>query len=122
MTRSRKKILGNRRILATGVKKLALISIFFASLDLFALDFSSAKDRGLIGETDGGYVALVGRADPSLNQLAKSINDKRRVRYQMIAQKNNVALNTVALQAGGKLVRRASKGEYVRISGRWQKK
>ncbi len=109
-------------MLSTVVKKLALVVILCLPLALSALDLSSAKSRGLIGETDSGYVALVGRSNPSLNQLVKNINDKRKVRYQMIAKKNNVALNIVALQAGKKLVGKAAKGEQIRISGRWQKK
>ncbi|MDG1987928.1 MAG: YdbL family protein [Halieaceae bacterium] len=101
---------------------IILTATFLISTKLLAHNLSSAKSNGLVGETDSGYLAAVESSDLSLNNFVKDINKKRKLRYQAIANKNGVSLNTVEQQAGGKLIRKISNGEYVRISGKWKKK
>ena len=106
----------------TAVVAIILAIIFLTPSKLLAHNLSSAKSKGLVGETDSGYLAVVDSNDSSLVNFVKGINEKRRLRYQEIANKNGVSLNTVEQQAGGKLIRKISNGEYVRISGKWKRK
>ena len=101
---------------------IILTATFLIPTKLLAHNLSSAKSNGLVGETDSGYLAVVDSSDSSLNNFVKVINEKRKLRYQAIANKNGVSLNTVEQQAGGKLIRKIPYGEYVRISGKWKKK
>ncbi len=99
-----------------------LATIFLTPTKLLAHNLSSTKSSGLVGETDSGYLAVVDSNESSLINFVKDINEKRKHQYQAIAKKNGVSLDTVEQQAGGKLVRKASNGEYVRISGKWKRK
>ena len=121
MSRIEKQKPTNMNIASKPTIVIILAAIFLTPIELLALDLSSAKSDGLIGETDSGYLAVVDSDDPSLNNFVKNINEKRRLRYQMIANKNSVPLSAVAQQAGRKLIRKMLNGEYVRISGKWQK-
>ena len=106
----------------TAIIAVILATIFLIPTKLLAHNLSSTKSSGLVGETDSGYLAVVDSNESSLNNFVKDINEKRKHQYQAIAKKNGVSLDTVEQQAGGKLVRKASNGEYVRISGKWKRK
>ena len=106
----------------TAIIAVILATIFLTPTKLLAQNLSSTKSSGLVGETDSGYLAVVDSSDLSLNNFVKNINEKRKLRYKAIANKNGVSLNTVEQQAGGKLTRKIPNGEYVRISGKWKKK
>ena len=97
-------------------------TIFLTPTNLLAHNLSSTKSSGLVGETDGGYLAVVDSNESSLINFVKGINEKRKYQYQAIAKKNSVSLDTVEQQAGGKLIRKTPNGEYVRISGKWKRK
>ncbi len=106
----------------TAIIALILTTIFLTPAKLLGHNLSSVKSNGLVGETDSGYLAVVDSNDSSLINFVKGINEKRKHRYQAIANKNGVSLNTVEQQAGGKLIRKIPNGEYVRISGKWKRK
>ena len=106
----------------TAIIAVILATIFLTPTKLLAHNLSSTKSSGLVGETDSGYLAVVDSNESSLINFVKDINEKRKHQYQAIAKKNGVSLDTVEQQAGGKLVRKASNGEYVRISGKWKRK
>jgi uncharacterized protein YdbL (DUF1318 family) len=100
-----------------------------AALVLIALpamgnSLDDAKAAGKLGEGHDGYLHVVSSdAGAEAEALAKSINDKRKVKYQSIATKRGIPLAAVANQAGAKLVGSAPAGQYVlRASGEWTKK
>lgn len=97
----------------------SLLSVFSA----FALTVDEAKEKGMVGETLSGYLAVVKANNAEAVKLAEQINREREKKYSEIASKNNLKTNDVARIAGQKLVERASEGEYVRgINGQWLKK
>jgi uncharacterized protein YdbL (DUF1318 family) len=89
-----------------------------------ASDLASAKKSGWVGEQSDGYVGLViADAPADAKALVQRINDGRRAEYGRIAQANGLSVDTVAGEAGLKLIDRAAPGEYVKDStGRWKKK
>ncbi|HDN2510869.1 MULTISPECIES: YdbL family protein [Providencia] len=97
----------------------SLLSVFSA----FSLTVDEAKEKGVLGETLSGYLAVVKTENVEAVKLAEQINREREKKYSEIASKNNLKTNEVARIAGQKLVERANAGEYVRgINGQWLKK
>jgi uncharacterized protein YdbL (DUF1318 family) len=87
-----------------------------------ALDFDSAKRKGLIGERPDGYVEVVGDASSDVRALASDVNAKRRAAYEKVAHQNGAPVADVAKIAGKKLIDGAPPGTYVKIDGAWVKK
>ncbi|EPL6454875.1 YdbL family protein [Providencia rettgeri] len=104
------------------IKALALCSLL-SVFSSFALTVDEAKEKGVLGETLSGYLAVVKTDNTDAVKLAEKINGEREKKYSEIASKNNLKTNEVARIAGQKLVERAGSGEYVRgINGQWLKK
>lgn len=82
------------------------------------------KAAGLVGEQVNGYLGIVSAKAPAgLKRLVDEINLKRKTHYRGVAKKQGTSLQAVEAVAGGKLVKRASKGQYVRgANGRWIRK
>ena len=87
----------------------------------FALDLSSAKSLGLVGETESGYLAKVS-GDGEVTALVNEINAKRKAQYQNIARENGISLSNVELLAGKKAIEKTPAGQYVQVAGSWLKK
>jgi hypothetical protein len=77
-----------------------------------------------LGEGPDGYLHLVSDSAPSeAQELMKSVNSKRKAKFQEIATKQGVSLEKVATQAGAKLVERTKPGEhYQDAKGKWHQK
>ena len=84
------------KILTTLFAACLLLCAFTA----VAMDLQSAKDQGLVGETPSGYLEAVKTPDAEVKQLIESINAKRKLHYQKIADSNNTTLVTVEKLAG----------------------
>jgi uncharacterized protein len=99
---------------------LIVISLFFSSLT-FALDLDDAKQQGLVGEKDNGYLGLV---VPQIDaqQLVTEVNEKRREIYVGLAEKNNISLTQVEKLAAQKAYSKTLAGNYLWVDGAWQKK
>lgn len=67
----------------TVLSLLCVLPILFLS-PAYALDLSSAKSSGLVGETQNGYIGAV-KPSAEVNQLVSSVNSKRRTHYQKIS-------------------------------------
>ena len=91
------------------------------SLPALALELGDAKTRGLVGETNAGYLAAV-KPSAEVNKLVESINKQRKAQYQKIAEKNGISLEAVEVRAGKKAIEKTGPGEYVNTGGGWQKK
>ncbi|KMW74767.1 hypothetical protein TI10_03160 [Photorhabdus luminescens subsp. luminescens] len=105
--------------IGTGILLLAsaLFSAFVGGMTL-----NEAKQKGLVGETFSGYLAIV-KADSQAQALVTEINQARKKKYAEIAAGNNISTEQVAKLTGEKLVYRAESGEYVLgINGKWLKK
>lgn len=102
-----------------------LFSVLFLMLALpvQAMDLSTAKARGLIGEQANGYLGLVDtNASEEVRKLVREINRKRRQTYQAIARRNQTSLATVEKLAGRKAIKKTPAGQYIKPAGKWTKK
>jgi uncharacterized protein len=109
---------------AIGILVAGLAGLLLIAAPVAASELDAAKTSGYVGEQLDGYVAVVSDGVPaSVKALVEKINAGRRAEYARIAQKNGVAVDVVAAQAGAKLLERAPSGEYVRdATGRWKRK
>jgi len=86
-----------------------------------ALELGDAKSRGLVGETNTGYIAAL-KSSPEVDALVADINSQRRAHYQQIADKNGISLRAVEARAGLKAIEKTPEGEFVNTGAGWQKK
>jgi uncharacterized protein YdbL (DUF1318 family) len=99
---------------------LIISSLFFSSLS-FALELDEAKEKGLVGEKDNGYLGLVvNQADAQ--KLITEVNQKRRKIYLELAAKNNITLTQVEKLAAQKAYAKTAPGHYLWVNGAWLKK
>lgn len=104
------------------VNKFVLaIAAMGMSLSAFALTLNNAKSQGLVGETSTGYLALV-KSNAQAQALIKSVNAKRKAKYQQLAEKNKLSLSQVEALAGKKAVDKTSSGHFIKVNGKWVKK
>ena len=108
------------------MKTKRIILVFVASLlsisHLWALDLEEAKEKGLVGETTSGYLAVV-KPSTDTNSFTQEINAKRREAYLQIARKNGSPLEAVEEIGGKQAVQKASPGTHVKLpTGQWKKK
>ncbi len=103
---------------------LLMLPFFLWSNQLVALTLDEAKQQGLVGEQRDGYLGIVMQsAHSDVHQLVTNINDKRRAKYQEIANRNNTSLHSVESLAGQKAIEKTSSGQYIETdSGSWTKK
>lgn len=99
---------------------IATVLLGFSSLS-FAIGLDEAKQNGLVGEKDTGYLgAIVNK--PEVLELVTEINAKRREVYKELAAKNNIKLSQVELLAAKKAYQKTASGQYLWINGEWVKK
>ena len=105
-------------------KILAILTtcLLLAMQPAYAIDLSTAKDHGLVGETPSGYLEAVSSATPEITALIQSINVKRKAKYQEIAARNKTALQAVEKLAGKKAIEKSAPGRYIKLGGAWKKK
>ncbi|MGB1141113.1 MAG: YdbL family protein [Halioglobus sp.] len=101
--------------------RLALATLLLSALPALALDLGEAKAKGLVGETNSGYLGAV-KPSSSVDALVADINAKRKAHYQKIAKQNNISLQAVEARAGLKAIEKTPAGEYVNTGAGWQKK
>lgn len=94
------------------------------SFSVWAIDLDEAKNSGLVGELNNGYLGYVVAA-PSADTraLVEDINAKRKQFYQQTAAKTGATLEQVAATAYQKAVAKTDAGNYYQNSaGQWVKK
>ena len=109
----------------TSVKPLITSLFFSISISSIAMDLESAKQQGLIGEKSSGFLGIPNQQQVSNDviKLIKSVNNKRKIKYAEIAEKNNLNPADVAKLGYKKAVEKTSSGNYYQDSeGRWLKK
>lgn len=104
-------------------KPFALFILVFGLItNAAAMDLKEAKRLGFLGEQDNGYLGVV-KSNPEAQKIATSINQKRKAKYQEIANKVGKPLSVVEKQAGGKLLSKTAPGQFIRQGGGgWKKK
>ncbi len=83
---------------------LLAVCLMLLSTPLFALDLQSAKQQGVVRETQSGYLTAV-KSSSEVKALVRSVNAGRKQHYSKISKKTGASLKTVEQQAGAKLTR-----------------
>lgn len=101
--------------------RLAVAALLLIALPAVALDLGEAKSKGLVGETNTGYLGAV-KSSSEVDALVADINAKRKAHYQKIASRNGISLQAVEARAGLKAIEKTPAGEFVNTGAGWQKK
>ena len=71
----------------------------------WALNLQEAKLRGYVEETATGYLVVTGKGQKEAVSLVKDVNVKRKSKYAEIANRNNIPIRSVEIQAAKKLMK-----------------
>ncbi len=107
------------------MKKLfAAIGLLLLMQSAWAIDIHDAKDQGLVGEANTGYLAAVqSPASAEVRALIAEVNEKRKARFESTAKKTGTTLAQVANRFYELAVEKTASGHYYQdSSGRWKKK
>lgn len=98
----------------------AAITLFAGSA--YALDLQEARSKGLVGETQAGYVARIsGGADVSA--LVAEVNLKRRDQYEASAKEKGQPVDAVAQIYAQEIINNLPAGaKYKNSAGKWATK
>lgn len=99
------------------VTSLFLVSMLFSHI-VFAIGLDEAKDQGLVGEKDTGYLGVVVAQQDAL-RLVEDINAKRKAVYLELADKNGITLQQVEKLAAIKAYEKTHSGHYLWMNGEW---
>ena len=103
---------------------VAILLLAFAFQSAWAIDIHSAKDQGLVGEANTGYLAAVG-ASPSaeVKALVADVNGKRKAEFKRTAEKTGATLEQVRFRFYELAVERTRAGHYYQDQqGNWKRK
>ena len=104
-----------------------IFSTIFLALVLqtaWAIDIGTAKQQGLVGEANSGYLAAVQKpASTEVNALIADVNAKRKAKFESTAKKTNTTVAQVSHRFYELAVNKTTAGNYYQdTSGRWKKK
>jgi uncharacterized protein YdbL (DUF1318 family) len=104
-----------------------IFSAIFLALVLqtaWAIDIGTAKQQGLVGEANSGYLAAVQKpASTEVNALIADVNAKRKAEFKRTAKKTNTTVAQVSHRFYELAVNKTTAGNYYQdTSGRWKKK
>jgi uncharacterized protein YdbL (DUF1318 family) len=109
-------------------KTIIIVSFLFNSV-VFAIGLDEAKNKGLVGEKDNGYLGLVVIEKNTQNDTRKEaqilvddINEKRKAVYIELAAKNGITLQQLEKLAAAKAYEKTSSGHFLWMNGLWTKK
>lgn len=105
-------------------KLVTTLLLLFALQTAWAIDLQSAKEQGLVGEANTGFVAAVGAA-PSADvaALIADVNRKRQAEFESTAAKTDATVEQVRFRFYQLAVQRTAPGHYYQdASGAWRKK
>jgi uncharacterized protein YdbL (DUF1318 family) len=103
---------------------VATLLLAFAFQSAWAIDIHSAKDQGLGGEANTGYLAAV-TSSPSgeVKALISEVNEKRKAQFKRAAEKTGATLEQVRFRFYELAVERTQSGHYYQDqAGNWKRK
>lgn len=103
---------------------IAVIVMCLALQSAWAIDLQSAKEQGLVGEANNGYLAAVkSPASSEVQQLIAEVNAKRKSEFASAADKTGATLQQVSMRFYQLAVQKTQPGHYYQdANGRWVKK
>ena len=107
------------------MKKLLLaISLFAIAQNAWAIDIGEAKELGLVGEANTGYIAAVkAPASADVKALIVEVNEKRKMHFEASADKRGLTVAQVANRFYELAVEKTEPGNYYQDrDGNWKKK
>lgn len=106
--------------LITTIKSIIFGAILFSTF-AFAIELDTAKEKGLVGEQQNGYLGVVVESREVM-ELINDINAKRKAKYQELATKNGITLEQVEILAAKKAYEKTKSGHYLQVNGQWLRK
>ncbi|OAN11562.1 hypothetical protein A3K86_21810 [Photobacterium jeanii] len=105
-------------------KYVFLIFAFLISAQAFALDLQNAKNQGLVGETNSGFIApLASSPSSEVRKLVADVNTQREASYKRISVSHGLSVAEVGHLAYKKAIQKTRSGNYYQnASGKWVKK
>lgn len=102
----------------------AVIFLALATQVAWGSDIGTAKEQGLVGEANTGYVAAVKTpASAEIAALIADVNTKRKAKFQQTAGDTGATVEQVAYRFYELAVQKTRPGHYYQdASGNWQKK
>ena len=98
-----------------------LLALVFQSA--WAIDLHAAKEQGLVGEANTGYLAAIGSPSAEVKALVAEVNEKRKAEFKRTAEKTGATLQQVQYRFYELAVQRTQPGHYYQdASGSWQRK
>ncbi|MDH3276188.1 MAG: YdbL family protein [Gammaproteobacteria bacterium] len=103
---------------------IAAIGLLFFLQSAWAIDIGDAKDQGLVGEANSGYLAAVHTpANAEVRALIVDVNAKRKDHFEETAKKTGATTEQVAYRFYELAVQRTTPGHYYQdANGHWKKK
>ena len=102
---------------------LTAIFLMVLSVSAWAMDLSSAKQSGLLGELPTGLVsATLPNPSPELLELVNKTNSGRLDVYKDTASRESIPLKEVQSIAAEKIYNMAAPGDFLMINGKWTQK
>ncbi len=98
--------------------------LIFAMQSAWAIDIHAAKDQGLVGEANTGYLAAVQQpASAEVQALIRQVNQGRRQQFERTARNTGATVDQVANRFYELAVQRTRSGHYYQDGGgRWIRK
>lgn len=103
---------------------LAMILLALVAQSAWGSDIGTAKQQGLVGEGNTGYVAAVKTpASADTAALIADVNAKREAKFQQTANETGATVEQVAYRFYELAVQKTKPGNYYQdAGGAWQKK
>jgi len=106
------------------IMKKSTFGLLAASMafSAWAISLDEAKQQGLIGEMQNGYLGIVVDSAEA-QRLVASVNEKRKSIYLNLARKNEITMAQVTALAGEKALSKTQSGHFIKnAAGQWVKK
>ena len=107
------------------MKKIFLaLCLSLAVSAAWAIDIGAAKEQGLVGEANTGYIAAVKTpASAEVQALIADVNAKRKAEFEKTAEKTGATLEQVRARFYELAVQKTAAGHYFQdANGAWRKK
>ncbi len=104
-------------------KFVAALLLVLAFQSAWAIDLHTAKEQGLVGEANTGYLAAVSTPSAEVKALIAEVNEKRKAEFQRAAKKTGATLEQVQFRFYELAVQRTRPGHYYQdAGGNWKRK
>ena len=102
---------------------VAVLLLILAFQGAWAIELHAAKEQGLVGEANTGYLEAIGSPSAEVKALVAEVNAKRKAEFERTAKKTGATLVQVRARFYELAVERTQPGHYYQdASGSWKKK